>query len=232
MINSISNKFPTRTRWSIILDEKSGTTDASRAAAYVAEHYLVPLRSFVVARGYSPNDAEDLIQGFMLRALQKDSVLASADPKRGKMRTYLIACLKNHIENERIKQNAQRRGGGAEHVEIDASVAAKDDSSMPEYDRIWFQTLIDRACEKALAEYSSRKKTELGEALITAVLQDRKDYTEIGRLMGMNPTAVKVATHRFRKRLRELVRSEVYETVANAEAAEEELAILEAYLKG
>ena len=227
----IPHKFPTRTRWSIILDEDSGTTDATRAAAYVAEHYLVPLRGFVVARGYSPDEAEDLIQDFMLRALQKKSVLASADPKRGKMRTFLIACLKNHIENERIKKSALRRGGGAVHVEIDDSIGSGEDPPPPEYDRIWFQTLIDRACKKALAEYTSRKKAELGEALVAAVLQDTKDYSEIAGRVGMNPTAVKVAAHRFRKRLRELVRSEVYETVANVEAAEEELAILEAYLK-
>ena len=61
------------TRWSVIAD--CALTDGIGSAAALAElcrDYWPPLYSFVRRRGYSPADAQDLVQGFFTHFLQDD----------------------------------------------------------------------------------------------------------------------------------------------------------------
>ena len=58
------------TRWSVVLLSAQSKAPGSQAAlAALCRLYWYPLYAFVRRRGYSPEDAQDLTQGFFLHLL-------------------------------------------------------------------------------------------------------------------------------------------------------------------
>jgi len=53
--------------------------------------------------------------------------------------------------------------------------------------------------------------------------RDGAVYAEIGRRLGIGEGAIRVAVHRLRRRYGELLRSEIGETVSNAEEIDNEM---------
>src|SRR5881394_3677951 len=107
------------THWTIVLAarEKDGTA-AREALASLCETYWYPLYAFVRRQGCSPHEAEDLTQEFFCRFLERNG-LAGVQPAAGKFRSFLLACLKNFLSNERERVQAQRRGGGCTLLSLD-----------------------------------------------------------------------------------------------------------------
>ena len=60
-------------------------------------------------RGHSPEEAEDLTQGFFTRLLEPD-FLKNVDRSKGKFRAFLLASCKYYLANERERP---RRSNGA-----------------------------------------------------------------------------------------------------------------------
>ena len=55
----------------------------------LCQAYWYPLYAFVRRRGYSSSDAQDLTQAFFARLIETHG-LTSADPQRGRFRSYLL----------------------------------------------------------------------------------------------------------------------------------------------
>lgn len=114
--------FP-RTRWSVVLDAKQPYSPESAAAlATICRSYWHPLYVFVRRSGHSPQDAEDLVQGFFCQLLEKHW-LDAADQNKGRLRTFLIVALKSLMAKEWRRASAQRRGGGQTCVPMDTTFA-------------------------------------------------------------------------------------------------------------
>lgn len=56
--------------------------------------------------------------------------------------------------------------------------------------------------------------------------RDAEDYRTVAERLGMTPAAVKTAGYRMRKRYRELLLSEIAQTVSSAEEVQDELRFL------
>ena len=108
------------THWTLVLSANKTDADeaARKALAVFSETYWPPLYTFVRRRGYSPPDAQDLVQGFFLRLLEQND-LSRADREKGKLRTYLLAALQNFLFNEYNRAHALKRGGGKQILSID-----------------------------------------------------------------------------------------------------------------
>ena len=62
----------TTTHWSVVLAAREGDTSvAGPALEALCRVYWYPLYAYVRRRGFSPHDAQDLIQGFFERLLEK-----------------------------------------------------------------------------------------------------------------------------------------------------------------
>src|SRR6266487_6246916 len=111
------------THWTVVLAarEKDGTV-AREALASLCSTYWYPLYAFIRRQGSTPHEAEDLTQEFFLRFLERHA-LGSVQPAAGKFRSFLLACLKNFLANERERAHAQRRGGGRPLVPLDSGKA-------------------------------------------------------------------------------------------------------------
>src|SRR6185436_13455584 len=81
-----------------------------------------PLYAYVRRCGQSPHDAQDLTQEFFRHLLEK-GWLDSADPDKGRLRTFLIVLLKRFMSKEWRRASAQRRGGQQIHVPFDTVLA-------------------------------------------------------------------------------------------------------------
>src|SRR2546428_9985996 len=100
------------THWSTVVHAGDGDSPQANAAlARLCQTYWYPLYVFVRRQGQSPEDAQDLVQGFFARVFEK-AYFKDADRDKGKFRSFLLTALKRFMANERDRANCQKRGGG------------------------------------------------------------------------------------------------------------------------
>jgi RNA polymerase sigma-70 factor (ECF subfamily) len=230
--------FPA-TRWSVVLAAtRTPSPESAAALETLCRAYWYPLYAYVRRCGQSPHDAQDLTQEFFARLLEK-RWLDSADPEKGKLRTFLIVALKRFLSNQWDRASAQRRGGGQAPVQMDTAFAesrfAADTHTLPPeemFDRQWALTLIELTVSRLRAEFTVAGKPSDYEALKSCLLAGRGaiDYAVVARKLGVNEGAARVAVHRLRKRFREIYREEISQTLAEGADAEAELRHLAAAL--
>jgi RNA polymerase sigma-70 factor (ECF subfamily) len=217
--------------------------DASRSRAREAleelcKSYWYPLYAFVRNRGYSSSDAQDLTQSFFARVIETGG-FASADPERGRFRSYLLGAMKHFLANQWHRAQAQKRGGGVTFLELDALdpearyalQPAQSTDPDAHFHRQWAHELIARAMEKLRADSEASGKGELFEALKGSLTGDEPPRSETATRLGMTEGAMKVAVHRLRQRYRELLRAEIAETVADPSDIDDEMRDLLAVLR-
>jgi RNA polymerase sigma-70 factor (ECF subfamily) len=231
----------TTTHWSVVLEAGHTDTPAgTEALERLCRCYWYPLYVFVRRKGHSPSDAQDLTQQFFARFLERKYV-GLADQSRGKFRTFLIKSLEHFLINEWEKGNAAKRGGVQPIVSWDELEAEKRylaepaDNLAPDkiFEKRWAMSLLEQALVRLQDEYSAPGKEEMFEALKGSVWGEEVtgSYQEIALRVGMAEGAVKNTVHRLRQRYRELLRSEVAQTVATSAEVDEELRHLATVLR-
>lgn len=224
--------FFATTQWTIVLRAgHSDTTRAQEALAQLCRTYWYPLYAYVRRRGYSPEDAEDLTQGFFARLLELNS-LADVGREKGKFRSFLLASLNHFLSDEWDRARAQKRGHG-QIVALDTDTAETRfahepaDPSTPEkhFERQWAMTLLETVVKRLQAEYDSAGKGALFLALRFAIMGDKSDvpYTRLAADLGLSEEALRVSVHRLRQRYRQMLRDEIAQTVATPEEVDEEI---------
>jgi RNA polymerase sigma-70 factor (ECF subfamily) len=244
MANSTPQHRPTfdTTRWSIVAaagQQRSPETDA--ALATLCQTYWQPLYAFLRRSGQPAAEAQDLVQQFFATLLEKN-YLESADPERGRFRTFLLVMLKRFASKQRERDGALKRGGGTTTLSLDFATAEDQcrlepvDAWTPEkeYERRWALTLLDRVLARLAAEYAERGRAVLFEQCRPFLTGDAgaPSYAATARALGMTDGAIKVTVHRLRQRYRELLRDEIEQTVASPEDVADELNHLLAALSG
>src|SRR5437867_12097421 len=107
------------THWSVVLSAgRHDTTCANVALEKLCQTYWYPLYAYARRRGHSPEDAQDLTQGFFACLLERQS-LANADPDKGRFRSFMLGAMSHFLASERTKIKAQKRGGGREIFSLD-----------------------------------------------------------------------------------------------------------------
>jgi RNA polymerase sigma-70 factor (ECF subfamily) len=218
----------------VIAARGNDTPESHEALAWLCEHYWFPLYTFARSRGADPHSAQDLVQGFFEHILSS-SFLESVRAGRCQFRAFLLVSFQNWTTSERIKETRQKRGGGAFHISIESSAELRfqkefADSHTPEhdYDRAWALTLLDRVLEELRAECEAGDRAGRFEVLKPYLIGDRGDLpVEVAaERLKMNVSAVRVTLHRLRLRFRELLTSEIRQTVESEEDVREELRYL------
>jgi len=218
-------QFPA-TQWSIVrraIDKDDA--NSSRALASLCKDYWFPLYAYVRRSGRSSHDAEDLVQSFFARLLQTGS-LGAADPERGKLRTFLLACLRNYLADQFDKENALKRGPRQPLISLDEEYARTRyerqsvDTNTPDeiYQRQWALTVLEHSLQQIRHEFTSR-----GEAAAFEVYRPflgfgtgpEQRYEEAGQKLGLSTGTVKSRVFRLRQRWRDLVVEEVGRTLGD-----------------
>jgi RNA polymerase sigma-70 factor (ECF subfamily) len=220
------------TRWSLVARAGSGSQQARDALETLCEGYWYPLYAFARRRGLDHHAAQDAVQAFFARLIEKQD-LAAADRARGRFRSFLLAALSHFLANEWDRQRAQKRGGARQRLSIDeaqaelryASEFAIEGSPETLFERQWARALLARALAAQEAEWTRAGRAALFARLKPYLTADGSDTThaEIAQELSLTENAVRIALHRLRKRYGELVRLEVAETVADPADVEREL---------
>ncbi|MEZ5299925.1 MAG: sigma factor [Verrucomicrobiales bacterium] len=113
------------TRWSLVLEAADPRGEGAAAALEsLCKAYWYPLYAFARRSGHSPDDSQDLTQAFFAQFLARRA-LAEVDQRKGRFRTFLLRCMKNHMTSEWRKGNTLRRGGGVTLLPLDAKDAER-----------------------------------------------------------------------------------------------------------
>jgi RNA polymerase sigma-70 factor (ECF subfamily) len=230
------------THWSVVL--VAGDSASSRAAEALEElcrTYWYPLFAYVRREGYSPEDAQDLTQGFFACFLEKD-YLAQVAREKGKFRSFLLVSLKHFLSDERDRTNAIKRGGGKTILSLDVQEAegryllepAHDLSAEKIFERRWALMLLDRVVARLREEYAAAGKADRFAVLETFLPGEQATgtYTEVGDRLGLAEGTIKWEVHQLKKRYRELLRTEIAHTVSSPDEIDEEARYLIAVLSG
>jgi len=210
-------------------------TDTRRALEELIRAYWFPLYAFVRRQGETPAGAEDMVQEFFTRLLERKD-LARVDRAKGRFRSFLLAAMRHFLANEYDKNRALKRGGGASVIALDAldaearyAVEPVDDMT-PErlFDRRWALVVLEEVLARLGREYADTGKESLFHAIKDCLIPQRGDlsYAQTARCLGMSQGALRVAIHRMRRRYRDLLREEIAQTVDSPEQIEEEIAYL------
>jgi RNA polymerase sigma-70 factor (ECF subfamily) len=220
------------TRWSLVARVRDADrVTAQRALGELCEIYWHPLYAFLRGRGSREDEALDVVQAFCAQLLERG--LGGAAPA-GPFRAYLLGALRHFADNHARHERAQKRGGGAATWSWDLAeeryAAQPADHASPErlFERRWALALLDRAATRVRDEYASKNRQTLFAALEPALLGDpsQAPHAAIARTLGSTEGAVKVALHRLRARMRELIRDEVAQTLVDPAAIDDELRFL------
>ena len=214
---------------------KAGRADTTRsrdALAKLCQTYWYPLYVYVRRRGCSAHDSQDLTQEFFAQLLERQS-LASANPERGRFRSFILTAMNHFLVSEWNKARAKKRGGGCQTLSLDLAAAEERfdlepaDDSTPDkmFDKQWALTLLNEVLNRLEDEYRREGKSELFTVLKQTLMgvRESQPYEKLATQLEMNEGAIKVAVHRLRKRYRELIRTEIANTLDGQQDIEEEM---------
>ena len=216
------------------MSAQSHAPGSKEAFGDLCKLYWYPLYAFIRHRGYSPEDAEDLVQGFFLH-LVEHRTLSRVDRSKGKFRSFLLASLQKYLSDEADRARCLKRGGRAEFVSLDLE-GAEDryqlepvDTLSPEkiFDARWAMALIGEDLHRLDREYDSQGKATTFQALRVFLdpinTKSLPSYEEVAAQLEVSLGAVKTLIHRLRKQYTAFVREEVSRTVSNSADVDAEI---------
>lgn len=224
--------FPS-THWSTVLTAGSEESSQARdALERICRNYWFPLYAFLRRKGYPYAEAQDMTQQFLLHLMEKNSIRL-AQRKRGKFRSFLLTSLNHFLTDEWRRQTAQKRGGG----QIISLSGFSDAESRfqrepfhelsPDriFDKTWALTLLDKTLARLRQDWIEDGKEALFDRLKEFILagSQHPPYRELAAEAQMTESAVKMTICRLRRRFREILCSEIAQTVERPEEIDEEI---------
>jgi RNA polymerase sigma factor (sigma-70 family) len=226
------------TAWSTVLEARASEDEVRQSALErLFQRYRKPIVQEIQFRQRChEHTAEDLAHDFIAVCLHRD-FLKNIDPQQGRFRSFIHKCLSNFLKDQHTRHFAKKRGGGAVPVSLDeqndegdAVLEPPTDGPLPDeiLDRGWANQIVEEALERLEQECAAVRRATLFQALRSQLGRETPDSSlaSVAARLAMNEGAVKVALHRLRQRLGELVADEIKQTVANQGEWREELRYL------
>jgi RNA polymerase sigma-70 factor (ECF subfamily) len=226
------------THWSLIARAENGNTMVRREVlTEVLLRYVPALKAHLVyKKRISPDNADDLLQAFIMDKLLENWIIAVADRSRGRFRTFLLTALDNFVASRQRYDTAAIRNPGDLESLYETTPVGQTLSLGDEFDVAWARQLLDRAFEQMKLHCQETGRPDLWEvfhARVLAPLFDNAAPLPYGQLIarlgfdspGQAASVLVTAKRTFIRILRSLVKE--YEM---DEAVDEEIADLRAIL--
>jgi DNA-directed RNA polymerase specialized sigma24 family protein len=205
------HRFPS-TRPSLIQAAAAGGAPARDALDAVIAVYWKPAYKHVRIQWHRTNEqAKDLVQAFFA-VLIEQNLLAGFDPAKGRLRTWLRACLDHFVMKQDESAARLKRGGGIELVfdfeaaerELASTAPSVEDIFLREWQREMFALALDdfRGECRADGKHTQHRIFEQYDLAEGA----RPSYAELAAEHGVPLTAVTNYLAWARRELRRLVR--------------------------
>jgi RNA polymerase sigma factor (sigma-70 family) len=222
--------FPSSTAWSTVLGAQDrNAPDRNLRLESLVKRYWKPVCWYLLKRwSCPPEDAADLTQEFFLRLAEGDA-LRGASPERGRFRTFLKLQLHDLVVDDLRRRRAQKRGGGAAPLPLDAVLQLEWPGQSPEeqFDRVWAADLLSGTLQDLKESLASEGKAAVFQAYWNCSVADpRMSYEECAAALGVTVEVVRHSVFNSRQAIRPMLLARVRESVEREEDAEEELAYL------
>lgn len=230
------------TEWELVA-KAGGKSDPSRVAlSELLRRYWPALRAHLVDYKRVPLDrAEDLLQGFVADKILQRGLLALADRRRGRFRTFLLTALDRYVVSQYRRDTAEKRGApvGLGDAGQLAVADATDPASSRAWDEAWARQVIAEAISRMKSECEAAGRHDLWgifeDRVVKPALEDRAPapYGEVLDRYGfLSPSQAANALITARRRFVRILRSVVAEYVDGDEEVEAEIAELRQSLSG
>jgi len=202
--------------------------------------YWYPLYAYTRRRGFGAHDAEDLVQGFFARLIEKE-MLNRLQREGGRFRSFLLGCYSHFLSDEQDRARRKKRGGDYQMISLDAELPERRYLLEPAdpvdaekvFERRWALTVLDKVLATLQGELEKQGKARFFEHLQALLVGEpgAKRQAEVATILGLSEGAVSVAVHRLRKRYRQLLREEIAQTVQQVQDVDDEMQHLLAALR-
>lgn len=231
-------RFPT-THHSAVRGACSGDPDERRRSwgALVAAYWRPAYKHVRVRWRASREDAEDSIQGFFERAMEKD-FFDAYDPARARFRTFFRVCLDRWVSNDAKARARKKRGGGAPALSLDFDAADEElaragaaawESPDECFDREWQRGVLALAVDALRAACATDGKSDWFALFERYDLGDpaaRPTYDDLARELALPATTVTNRLAYARRELRRLVLEKLEELTASRDELDAEAKLL------
>lgn len=233
-----AGEFPT-THWTLVSRVRHGGDIRKEALEDLCRLYWYPLYIFLRRQGHSQQDAEDLVQGFLVQLLG-NFTFEAAESQKGRLRTFLLHALRLYLVDRQRHQRRLKRGGDVEGIAFEAMDAEERYANEPQdirdpellYAAAWASKLLGEVREKLRAEFADSKRPRMFELLAPFLMldEDPPSYEEVARQLNATEVSVRLMVSRLRAVFRAELRRAVAQTVESPSELEAELRWLRAVL--
>jgi RNA polymerase sigma-70 factor (ECF subfamily) len=215
-VAKLEELFPS-TRHSLIQRIGRGGPEGNAALRRACEIYWPSVYEYIRRKRarFGRDDAEDLTQGFFEELIARND-LATIEPGRGRLRTYLVKAIGNYLANVDRDARAHKRGGGTQVVsmeeeaieEIEEDLENNPDAS-PEraLERRLALRVLAAARGQLYEEWVEKGRKEHWHALCHLLEEDvqRGEYRRLSQKLGYDEVNTRQLVRRLRERHRRIV---------------------------
>lgn len=226
--------FP-ETLWSVIARRKGeDAAEATAALERLCTLYRPAVRAVLLRWGSAESEVDDLTQEFFAGKFLHPNFFANVRPGKGKFRTFLKTALRNFLHT-----NHRRKRREVVVLSLDATsdglgTELEDPGLVPDewMDFAFANQLVANARNRLQEEAQKAGKAGLSRALCRIMdgEEGAPSLKAVAQEFGLSENHAGVVLHRYRERLRWLIRDEVRQTVANPAEWEAEMEHLVAVL--
>lgn len=234
-------RFPT-TAWSLVARAGVAESGANREAlGQLLTRYLPAMRAHLVRRkGFRPDVADDLVQEFVAGKIVERGLIARADQKLGKFRTFLLTALDRFVANQIRDQRAKKRspGEGMLGPMGDYTEAVSPEEGPSEaFDVEWARGVIGEALRQVRAQCEASGRADLWGVFECRVVrpsldgEEPPDYRELVARFGFkSPTQASNALTTAKRMYARALRAVVGEYAEGDDEVESEIGELQRVL--
>ncbi|HET7065140.1 MAG TPA: hypothetical protein VFI49_12770 [Rudaea sp.] len=238
MMPSHSRQSFGHTQWSLAMrSEAPQAIDAREALVKLCLRYWYPIYAYLRRFGHGPASAQEITRSFLQHLFRhfSDSGTALA---QGRFRQYLLARLREFLASD--MQESPAGEVVAELIEPPPDLELRNErdnagAQSPDqaYQQSFAYELLARASERLREEARQTGRLDMYDALEPFLAMDPSpaENEELARRLGTRSVTIVVALRRLRQRFREVIDTELADTVASADELQAEQQALYAVLR-
>ena len=138
------------TRWTLIGRAVDGNPTVQRAALdELCHRYMPALRAYLVRnKRLPPEEADDVLQGFLAGKILEQGILDRAEPQRGRFRNFLLVSLNHYLVSCVRHEHARSRHADLPDASLDPQMAAQAPDSSDVFNMEWARQLLADALRR------------------------------------------------------------------------------------
>lgn len=224
------------TMWSLVAHAENPSDPlCTKARENLARLYWPAVYAFLRRSGRTRTEAEELTQAFFADVVTGRALLAGANAQRGRLRTLVIAALKNYLIDVHRRHASRREDTtwslDSVQFEHEEQRHATSTTELPEsgFDRRWAAAIVSEALRRCQSHYEATGKAshwKLFERRIVRPLihpADPPPLAAAAQELGFAAAAdAAAAVQVVKKRFDALLREVIAESTAPGEDAEDE----------